>query len=34
MGDDDIDIMVDANHAYNARDVITVGKQIEKYDII
>ena len=31
---EDIDIMVDANHAYNARDAITVGKQIEKYDII
>ncbi len=30
---DDIVIMVDANHAYNARDAIKVGKQIEKYNI-
>ena len=30
---DDIKIMVDANHAYNANDAIKVGKRIEEFDI-
>jgi len=30
---DDIKIMVDANHAYNANNAIKVGKRIEEFDI-
>jgi D-galactarolactone cycloisomerase len=31
---DDIDLMVDANHAYNAKDAIALGRRIEPYRLL